>query len=313
MSASDPQWRKIVYGEPLFPKMLSNAKPAAEAVSPTTTSAEQLAKIIHGDPLYPTLRTPSPSLSDSGSEDDSELSSPSNQESPSADSIFYPPTNSAAPSHTYLDPSYYDTNIPPVPPIPAQYQAGSSNSGSMPTSPSGLQRRRELPIPPVLPQAISPPWPRSRSTPPDESLLPSSSGARDMQTFYNSAHSRSSSVVSTSGSFSSRRQLPLPPPQNGPPSQPLPIPREKQALQFSPRSLPPTPAPRGGINSSTQNDAHAQRRPTLKEADNLAAWMRALTRQPVTGLRESIYDLPPPAYESINFSHPAQGQLSHRP
>ncbi|KAF8070042.1 hypothetical protein FPV67DRAFT_1413320, partial [Lyophyllum atratum] len=131
MSTTNLQWRKIMYGEPLFPKRtshssLSSGSTTPDALTPTSISAEQMAKVVYGHPLYPTLRAPSPDPSTSGSEDanDHMFFSPTltRPPSPSAESIFYPHSRGSAPSHTYLDPSFYnEDDVPPVPSIPARF------------------------------------------------------------------------------------------------------------------------------------------------------------------------------------------------
>lgn len=71
-STSASQWRKIVYGEPLFPKRAPNPMQSTSELVPNPTSPEQMAKIIYGEPIYPTLRTPSPALSGTDSDEDDE-------------------------------------------------------------------------------------------------------------------------------------------------------------------------------------------------------------------------------------------------
>ncbi|KAJ6625859.1 hypothetical protein B0H10DRAFT_596543 [Mycena sp. CBHHK59/15] len=176
--ASASQWRKILYGEPMFPKRYPNSRTVSttdlSAVpAPLPTSAKQMAKIVYGDPIYPSL-SPSPvnSAWDSDDEDEDEdleawraqrgpynaslvslvspRTPPTRAHSPSAESTLYPLANVKPPSHTYMDPSFYGENVPPVPQIPAQYASSSSSSrGTTPPDSARLRAARELPLPPT--------------------------------------------------------------------------------------------------------------------------------------------------------------------
>ncbi|KAL0581911.1 hypothetical protein V5O48_000141 [Marasmius crinis-equi] len=185
-STSALQWRKILYGEPLYPKRMSTSSSTNQPPA-TPTSAQQMAKIMFGKPLYPSLRTASSDSSlsfsdefDSASESESESETedpipvgeeeeetgvqvvkPSRPPSPSAESVCYPLTTSTAPTHTYLDPLFYNEySVPPVPKIPEQYASANSSLASSPVTrgsgPSsglgarggGSRRLRELPRPP---------------------------------------------------------------------------------------------------------------------------------------------------------------------
>ncbi|KAJ7045835.1 hypothetical protein C8F04DRAFT_1173781 [Mycena alexandri] len=170
--ASASQWRKILYGEPIFNKprypnsnsrsvsttdLTASTAPAVGA--PVPTSVKQMAKILYGDPIYPSLATASPvtSLWDSDDDEDddddeeealwgaqqrgsytpSPLASPASphpQAQSSESMMLYPA------SHNYLDPGYYlNKDVPPVPQIPAQY-ASSVYSTSRGTSPPDSAR-----------------------------------------------------------------------------------------------------------------------------------------------------------------------------
>jgi len=189
-------------------------------------------------------------------------------------------------------------------------------------------RSRELPSPPVL-QKSSQPWPRSRSVPPGQvdEVVPIPI-ARPLRPSYSSTLSRSNSLISstsTSGT-SGYRRLPQPPT-----SAPIPgtgcsavfPPNEKQMMKMmmmrgnSQRSLPPTP-----VASSSRSRAQS----SAKEDKELADWdwIRSLTVQRhhshhshrqqqvlqrqeglqphhVTDVSSMGFDMPPPAYNSINF------------
>ncbi|KAL0564840.1 hypothetical protein V5O48_017197 [Marasmius crinis-equi] len=210
-STSALQWRKILYGEPLYPKPMP-ASSSTNQPPATPTSARHIAKIMFGKPLYPSLQTASSdsslSFSDvsdsaSGSENESETEDPipageevaetgvqvaklSEPPSPSAESVSYPLTTSIAPTHTYLDPLFYNEySVPPVPKIPEQYASAKSSLASSPVTrgpgPSswfgarggGSRRLRELPRPPSLFSRSH----RSQSTPRPrtaDSAIPSS-------------------------------------------------------------------------------------------------------------------------------------------
>ncbi|KAJ7282926.1 hypothetical protein C8J57DRAFT_1122944, partial [Mycena rebaudengoi] len=128
--ASASQWRKILYGEPIFPKRYpANTRSVSttdllNTSVPHPTSAKQMAKILYGDPIYKSISpSPAPSVWDSDDEDeDDDIEAWRAQRGPSSESMHYP-SSLHPPSHTYMDPSFYPENIPPVPQIPAQYAA----------------------------------------------------------------------------------------------------------------------------------------------------------------------------------------------
>lgn len=167
--ASVRQWRKMVYGDPLFPSLRSPSGRVAEPIgdidedfrpsSPANrpASMRQLRKIVFGEPLFPSLSQEPPEELEFASRS----SSPGDDGSQSSDSINYPatPLSIGAPNHGYLDPSFYETDIPPVPELPQQYKPLSpsrslrilpprphTSSASAASSPI---TRRELPRPPV--------------------------------------------------------------------------------------------------------------------------------------------------------------------
>ncbi|GAW10637.1 hypothetical protein LENED_012926 [Lentinula edodes] len=141
-STSALQWRKVLYGVPLYPKRQSSASTASHVRFPGNLN--QIAKIVNGEPMYPSLYRESSSIDFSSSESESDQetesedildtrvqpsSTPSRAPSPSAESVLYPLTTASAPSHTYLDPSFYNEyGIPPVPPLPAEYVASRNLS-----------------------------------------------------------------------------------------------------------------------------------------------------------------------------------------
>ncbi|KAJ8515585.1 hypothetical protein ONZ45_g7000 [Pleurotus djamor] len=281
INISQSRWRKILTGEPLFPKLnLQRSISKASTVAPgatvpaTPTSVHQMAKIIHREPLYPSLRTPTPdsALSLVDYDDEDEALSSGRIPSPIASSIYFP--TSDAPSHNYFDPTFYDADAPPVPPLPAKYASSISrvDNASIRSSP------RCLPTPPKsattpLPNDTQPWTTRSQSTPPgrDENSLdgtPSTTSKRPSTAGgplpspsprYRSNSLSRSSFMSNGGFPRPLPELPVqtptPPPSQSPPSRsrallnqsPTPtsasirsaMPKRTSALP--PRSLPPTP------------------------------------------------------------------------
>lgn len=329
-ATSNLQLRKIMFGEPLYPKRssLSSMSSTLDMTPPTPTSSEQMAKIVYGDPLYPTLslRSSSPDLSSSGSDNEHDRmyfsSSRTRPPSPSAESIYYPSTVSIAPSHTYLDPSFYsEHNIPPVPRIPAQYgtpgagpsRGSTSRPSSSHSSTSSTRRLRELPVPPI-PALV----PRPRSTPPRSMTSPGTSG--ELAAISIGHHSlpapRRLPEPSTSRPTGQPRQLPQPPSPSQSdgynPHRQAPIlgrarsqsvRSSKRSSQYGPRTLPAPPIGSSTSGNDTQN--HSPSRRALKEAeDEMSSWLHSLTHPrefAQVPLPRATFDVPPPAYNSINF------------
>ncbi|KAF7376424.1 hypothetical protein MSAN_00057900 [Mycena sanguinolenta] len=292
--ASASQWRKILYGEPIFPKRHPNSRSASttDLTAPIPTSSKQMAKILYGDPIYPSLGS-SPVTSNWESDDDddedveddegeyrtqrdsanssanSSLPSPPmpatpRVESPSSESIFYP--SGQPPSHGHIDPSYYGEDVPPVPQIPAQYASSvsSMSRGATPPDSARLRTRRELPLPPTTPvseSSPSRPAHRSQSTPPRE--VPTGSFGRRPSAPLFLAATSSSPSASTSSSTSS----PRPAPPSVPPIRTL---TRSQSMKFRPqRQLPTPPTPteatspsdlsRSNTRSSRRSSQYSQR------------------------------------------------------
>ncbi|KAF8210656.1 hypothetical protein K438DRAFT_1810088 [Mycena galopus ATCC 62051] len=209
--ASNSQWRKILYGEPIFPKRYPNLRSVSttDLSAPLPTSSKQMAKILYGESIYPSLRS-SPIASswesddDDGEDNDDDVqayreqrgsgnsSLPSPQmpqtprgDSPSSESIYYP--TGQPPSHGYIDPSYYGEDVPPVPQIPAQY------ASSLPLPPTPVAESSS-PLPSPLRPAL-----RSQSTPPRE--VPAASfGRRPSEPLFLAASSSSASASASSSS-----------------------------------------------------------------------------------------------------------------
>ncbi|KAJ3866707.1 hypothetical protein EV359DRAFT_79324 [Lentinula novae-zelandiae] len=325
-STSALQWRKVLYGVPLYPKRQSSASTASHVRFPGNLN--QIAKIVNGEPMYPSLYRESSSIDFSSSESESDQetesedildtrvqpsSTPSRAPSPSAESVLYPLTTASAPSHTYLDPSFYNEyGIPPVPPLPAEYVA--SRNLVSPVSASASRRPRELPRPPSQHSATH----RSRSSPPRPHTSPSSPAEPYSADF--SPDRRRPSVDST---FLSRnnsqfqRTLPeLPPislqastshsPLRHSQSSTRPMntrTREKRSSQCPRRTLPPTPT------AVSHPDWMTGLRIRKRSHNELAQWFHNGHDSMPTRYddhRQSMVfdalDCPPPAYNSLEFA-----------
>lgn len=291
--ASTRQWRKIMYGEPLYPTLKTPAVDKSTTdlgeILNQSTSVRQWRKIVYGEPLYPSLRPRSADSLDLPRRprtawDNASISSES----------AYPATPSSAPSTGFYDTLSFDESDPPVDVRPIntdrQYIASPQSLSPTATSPippsdfipfssptSSSPRtttRRELPHPPSAyhpPPAMQPWLHRSRSSP---RLSPGSSTTERRQW---GSEDRSSSgttallddgdpvqgryVAASPSASLRRRQLPtIPPPQHPPQTPPLVVRRVSQ------RMLPPTPGstpqslPLGGGHRQVQS--YSQTAPT---------------------------------------------------
>ncbi|KAF8637434.1 hypothetical protein AX17_002820 [Amanita inopinata Kibby_2008] len=376
-TTSESQWRKIMYGEPMYPKRQPqpttvrpmSASKDSEAVPHTPTSPEKLAKIMHGIPIYPTLAATLPSLESSAESDQDEeeeeyisSSEQSRSPSPAAESVLYPLANTAAPSHTYLDPSFYNDDL--IPPLTTHRIASDSGRGNSPSpsSPSSIPQQDNfqsssiLPLSPrprsTPPQAVAanvdplsppqqswsgpstvrmgarkasmpngtvpvqPPARRSSSTtrplprPPDGGGVVTARGIRHVQSHQRLGHIRS---AEKRGSYSQRAlpSPPLPPPPLNPTTPHRRMEDAGPVVNLHPRSYashayyqPGSPHPDQMLirHSHPMVQHHQQKTP---DEDELARWMGSLRtggRMTVDDAMSSVpYDVPPPAYSSINF------------
>lgn len=225
-----------------------------------------------------------------------------------------------------------DPDVPPVPEVPPEHQASVPSipprSSTLPHLPS-LGRlptiRRRLPQPPGHSTPMTPArteqfWslPSAHSTPnltlhadsPDSSLNPPPPLPGPPQ-HSRYQHLRQTSETSRSSISTSRRQLP---PQRQPPQLPIPIPpklKDDLARSMSPSLAPSetmlsstseTPGPAGetdasihegggsagGVGGGQLQEFHRR----FSEPDNRST------------MRASVYELPPPAYDAIDFSLP---------
>lgn len=292
ISTSALPWTKLMSRDTIFRKRASARTSTDNLPLSSTSSVGQMAKIVYGDPIYPTL---SPVESDSSSADsDSErddesdtgyaeidggmvasgssmrVPSSSRAPSPSKESICYPLRNASAPSHTYIDPSYYaDPNAPPVPSLPSEYNVVSPSSSSshhersIPRV-SSVSSFRKLPVLPP-PEPLRP-HRRPKSTPPSE-LRRSRSGSASATMF-----SAPVSPVSSAGSTSLRR-LPAPP----------------SRLRTLPQVPPIT------TSAALRKDSR----------DDLSGWLlMGSPHSNASGSRITVMELPPPPYNSIDFAVP---------
>ncbi|KAG2074686.1 hypothetical protein BDR04DRAFT_1140591, partial [Suillus decipiens] len=190
-SASARQWRKIMYGEPLYPSLKTPAVDTRcnedadvldiSGAAPPPTSINQWRKIVYGEPLYPSLRPHSADGIDLPPRPGTAWDS----ESISSESVCCPATPCSAPSSAFYTSTFFDDSERTMPRINtnSRYSAPLSLSPA-PTSPAPASdyipvsshpspspragTRRELPAPPSSwnPPAGSQPWlHRSRSSP----------------------------------------------------------------------------------------------------------------------------------------------------
>ncbi|KAG5651867.1 hypothetical protein H0H81_007114 [Sphagnurus paluster] len=327
LSTSDLQWRKIMYGEPLFPKRISReSMSSVSSVSSASTEDTgvcmvQTARIGYGR----RATSPVPSAWESEDVHNQIFYTPSvataGPSSPASESIFYPRSRGAAPSHTYLDPSFYaeEEDVPPVPPIPARFSTTSGPSSSRnpeqrhrpssshsTTSGGATRRLPNPPLPPVLPLI-----PRPRSTPPrSAAAMPQ--------------HTRTSSNARPEAGSASTprkpRQLPQPPGQvsASTPSTPLSGGTHGSGsghARTRSHSQSRSVARQGQIRDQSlmqEKWGHASPSGTHRQPHSPGA--RALPSPPTSSPRPRkegevrgpgmMFDLPPPAYNSINFFTP---------
>lgn len=361
------QLRKIIYGEPIFPKLLvtdSRSKHSSSSTGPMTPGPPQTptsatfgsSAFKYEESFYTSSRpsSPMPGLpSIAGSHDDVDNCEsfviPEIQAStPLAESLRF---SSRHPSHSHFDPSFYGSSEePPVPSLPAKYSKSLRSLGntSQPSTPLSQTFRREPSETPASDRSE-----RHIPSPTEKSVI--AAGPSQVPTTQTAVRSlgmvrseRSNSVRSYSSSIG-RRPLPKPPQVAPMPPKP-PVPRRVQSsaqlrnnatLSPSPPSPPATaqPArpqralPATPINSPSPSDIasppatsessnagaallsplssehpHGRNPPITKASqEDLTRWVHLLTTPqrdlpPAPLPSTSIYDVPPPAYDTINFS-----------
>ncbi|KZP34474.1 hypothetical protein FIBSPDRAFT_1035521 [Athelia psychrophila] len=183
------RWRKYVYGDPPFPSLRSPRHRSAEESDPDDdlrpsspaqrpASMRQLRKIVFGEPMFPSLARPGPDPVDDLEfatrastpdeyDEDFEVDDHGSLTSDDINDDPETPASTTAPAHGFLDPSFYDSGVPPVPEIPSEYTSSHSPSPdpsirNLPSTPStsltatsttlvsSKSIRRELPRPPTL-------------------------------------------------------------------------------------------------------------------------------------------------------------------
>ncbi|KAH7888846.1 hypothetical protein F5I97DRAFT_1925404 [Phlebopus sp. FC_14] len=292
--ASARQWRKIMYGEPLYPSLktpafdngVDVAREDADVldIAGTTqlpTSIRQWRKIVYGEPLYPSLRPQSVDGVDLPSRPHTAWDTASI----SSESAYYPATPSSDPSTGFCDilPFFDDSErtLPristdnrrytsplsfspaPVSPIPSS-ECMPSSAHPSPSPRAGV--RRELPAPPSSynpPPSVQPWLHRSRSSPRLSPATPDQKRwviENDAETPPRSVDDREDASGGTrnralsSGPSVRRRQLPTVP--STPSTQSQPRARgEKRLSQAHQRTLPPTPVS-GPISRSPSASGH---------------------------------------------------------
>ena len=350
-STSDPKFRKIMFGEPIYPKITASAESrsrlseGSSLLSPTTpgfprTPTSAGASIpdpeFDSSPLRPAspkmTMTPTVLCEDDDDDDEATFFDDTRPPSVLAESFHH---SSQAPSHTHIDPSFYgiSQSRPPVPPIPPQFKSLNGRGfSSQPSTPISMTFRPTRDLPP----------------PPPES--PRDSG--DSQFARSNSIRSYTSNLSRPGSPSTRRPLPPPPPVPPISSDP-PLARRVQssnqlrndasfAALKSPsrplRSLPPTPnTGRTNVPSAPSapetvpeeqmhiesgdgfvrvpQHSHSRQPPITKASqEDLRNWVHVLTTPqrdlpPAPLPSSSIFDVPPPAYNTIDFSRQRQSSL----
>lgn len=270
------QWRKIMYGEPLYPSLKTPAVDSRcnedadvldiSSAAPPPTSINQWRKIVYGEPLYPSLRPHSADGLDLPPRPGTAWDSASI----SSESVCCPETPCSAPSSGFYTSTFFDdperavprinTNgrysapisLSPAPmsPIPA------SDYTSQPSPSPRAGTRRELPAPPSSwnPPPGTQPWlHRSRSSPrlssiptttskhtqvvtEDGVLIPPALLDSEMDSVGDVPSSRSRAL--SSGSVVRRRLPTVPSNPTSPVSSP---PTRPKRLPILARTLPPTP------------------------------------------------------------------------
>ncbi|PPQ72070.1 hypothetical protein CVT26_006705 [Gymnopilus dilepis] len=139
---SDPRFRKFLYGEPIFPKL--SGEGVRRGSAPDVGTSSGYPDSPSSSPLH-SPRTTLPSMTDSDIEDDNfdtfslpEMRHAETRSLYTAESFSH---SSHAPSHGFIDPSFYSSEYslsrPPVPPLPVQYSRSLNgrNFSSQPSTP----------------------------------------------------------------------------------------------------------------------------------------------------------------------------------
>ncbi|KAK2461082.1 hypothetical protein APHAL10511_006929 [Amanita phalloides] len=350
---STSQWRKIMYGEPIYPKRQTQSasssgpsSPISDAVPSTPASpSTTLARVIHGVSLYPKFDL-SPETNRIG-----EALGPSTElsgsVSPTVESDFTA-TGSASPSRAYMDPPFYHGGTDQI--LPPEHPRAPVQSITAPTSPAvepsfdgypspsnsiaQTYRARSTPpeaqgedlsTPPPLPGPSSTRATRSPSLPPAQMErrpstarpLPRPPDAGDVSREIR--HTRSQQgLQNVREKRSSYGQRALPSPPLLPPLSHLNAHRLGPVVDAGPVVVSPHLYPQPVLHSptSTSPDLYSPARPGSAshgydhhpkppDQDDLERWMErigASRRLPDDDAISTVpYDVPPPAYSSIDF------------
>ncbi|KAF9523498.1 hypothetical protein CPB83DRAFT_688947 [Crepidotus variabilis] len=274
--ASNPQWRKIAFGEPIFPKIAGDAKSIHGDISaslpPIHPNRQPSSIMTRSDDSSSSQRSPGFGMrsfidTDLDSEEDSEsedthydisrAGSGSHHRSPTAESIA---SSMNAPSHAYADPSFYRPASPvDEPALPSRPQSGVSSMArryihSQPSSPL-IQSYRypEDSVPPHLPQAIR----RARSVSPTSPMLEDPDVLNDILNGYH--------LVPNRGSRHFTPPPPPPPPSQPPAHRPSRLRSDSIGSLVSTTSRRPLPQPPVTAQMHTQELRRAQSSNALLE------------------------------------------------
>ena len=325
ISTSALQWRKVMFGEPLYRKRCSSPSSVSsfsttegDVISSTPSSMnDTTAQAWTYDHVWHSSSSDTSPITGDQSDHAMFSSARTRSQSPSSESIFYPLTPASAPSHTYLDPSFYgESYIPPVPSIPDWCKSPGSSSGLGSASRSisewsvsSSKQPRVLPSPPAFPITHRP-----QSTPPQAMTSLQTNGEPTSIPVTPTRLIPEHSEPHNGTARGSPRRLPRPPPTFVAQSHMSPQgrsrshsqsmqPAEKWHPQYRQRTLPLPPVNHStgsrfeqGFHQDTQKDAETE----------FAEWVHALTSPaPLHHLPAPIprtsFDHPPPAYNSIDF------------
>jgi len=362
---SDSQWRKVMFGEPLYPTLTDDAEDPPTPVS-------------RGNHSHLRSELSLSSSDEDDEDDDSEgLTRPP---SPLGESMYSPLSNPGALSHTHIDPLFYSKNQgspPPLPPLPfsLKHTRSFNNvrriSTSRPSTASSSSSSRPLPFPPgqstsTTPVSLFPPkgaiqqtnedlmsvttqtlsgeasplhlgHPPSRTTTIGARPLPrpprraANSDVIDDNVntdvdYHAMTLKRAQShanmpfpaiAVQKTTTTGTQRSLPATP-GSLPPSSlfpshsltshtpPLPLPSTQTITPFLTTTALHTP---------TTEDLHRQRPPLTKTSkEDLTRWVHLLTSSNARDLppeplpQTAVFDVPPPAYDSIAFDRRGSGE-----
>lgn len=262
-----------------------------------------------------------------------DVSTPDNNATPADDARsvnsepISTPTSTISQYHPYSF-FHFAADVPPVPEVPPEHQSSvppipprSSTLPPLPTVGRTPTVRRRLPQPPGQATPITPArteqfWghPNARSTP-DLTLPADSSDPMSLppplptppQHLQQQQRLHQTSQRSRSSMSISRRPLP---PQRQPPQLPVPLPPKLR--DDLTRQIPPSAASSDGLSSAGEIPGQVHEPgSSIHEGGGSAGGVQpqefhrrfSNTENPPT-VRASVYELPPPAYDAIDFSIP---------